>query len=79
MPIDGGLHACMVVHGNQIRVSYRLDDLPIGAKSPGPRLIVEMVTIDTTPLDITSDRDGSPPVVTLPTRSAQRAVLLHRM
>lgn len=69
----------MVVHGNQIRVSYRLDELPIGAQSPRSRLIVEMVTTDTTPSDIPRDRNGSPPGVTLPTRSVQRAVLLHRM
>jgi hypothetical protein len=29
--IDGVLHACFVVQGNQISVSYRLHEAPVGA------------------------------------------------
>lgn len=77
--IDGVLHACFVVQGNQISVSYRLHEAPVGADDPpAPRLIVEMVTTDTKRPATTGDRDGAPPVVTLPTRSVQRAVLMRQ-
>jgi hypothetical protein len=37
-----------------------------------------MVTTDTTRPATTGDGDGAPPVVTLPTRSVQRAVLMRQ-
>lgn len=76
--VDGVLHATFIVQGNQISVSYRLQDAPADEQALGPRLIVEMITTDTTRPSTTGDRDSAPPVITLPTRSVQRAELRRR-
>lgn len=70
--INGVLHACFIVQGNQISVSYRLLD---ASSADERRLVIEMITTDTTRPSTTGDQDSVPPVITLPTRSVQRAEL----